>query len=167
MEDLGEDRSISLRDAIGERDSAFTFSFFGLGVCGLIIERVGGSAVFTEPVEKLSADELFVMAARRPRSPGVFSKLVSPFRDGQELRPSLLTEFFNKGPLWQTLAVFIHRYSYVYAYDGDIDVAGVQTGPTPSGDWQLICELGLGREAAWCMRCTEGDGVEPWTTSTE
>jgi hypothetical protein len=22
-----------------------------------------------------------------------------------------------------------------YAYDGDIDVAGVQTGPTPIGDW--------------------------------
>jgi hypothetical protein len=99
MDDFGEERSTSFRDAIGERDPALMFSFFGLGVCGLFGTRVEiGRVVFAEPAERLSVEQLLVTAARRPRRPGVLSRLLNPLRLGHEF-PNLFTEFFSSGPL--------------------------------------------------------------------
>lgn len=99
MDDLGEERSTSFRDAIGERDPALIFSFFGLGVCGLVGTRIEiGRAVFAEPAERSSVEQLLVTAARRPRK-GVLSELLNPLRFGHEFGPNLFAEFLSSGPL--------------------------------------------------------------------
>lgn len=68
-----------------------------------------GRAVLEEPAET-SVKELRFMEATRPRYTGVFSMLVRPVRDGQELRRKVLTGFFINGPLQAMSARRKHGY---------------------------------------------------------
>ena len=80
-------------------------------------------------------------------------------------KPCVVRRVLHDGATASLVSIFENFTSgdsfFIYTYDGEIDVAGVQEEPTPTGDVKLSGELGLRCEAVCCRRCRDGEGVEP------
>lgn len=128
MDERGLATITSLRE-IGDSEPPLMFSLRGLGVCDCVLRHGEfASRVLDDPVEA-SVNAPRLTEAKRPRAMGVFSACVVLLREAQEVTRALAWFFigylsssvWSVSPMWRT-------------YDGEMDVAGVQADPIPTGD---------------------------------